>query len=354
MNINRNNYEEFFLLYVDDELTAAEKKDVENFVHENKDLQQEFNLLLNTKLPFAEDIIFEKSTLYKTTNDFITTNNFEEKFLLYVDDELNAEEKQSVEKFVLQHPSTQQNFTTLKNTLLPKEVIVCPQKNLLYKKVEKPVIVLWLNRMAVAAAVLLFVFLAWQLLPTTTKKQQEVVKNNTINKKQNTVITTMPNQKFVTNNTVQRQAVSNKSTIANTTTNSKNNYSIIPLNNNNQPTINTQQNISIANNATTSTQNNSETIFKNNNTSNSNTVENVIVQNTITNVIPENVIAQNTTTTVTNSTPVAYSTLDTNNDELLAEQQPTTENEDVYIGNIQVKKSKVSSLLKKAKEFFGK
>lgn len=353
MNITRNNYEEFFLLYVDDELTAAEKKDVENFVHENKDLQQEFNLLLNTKLPFAEDIIFEKSTLYKTTKDFISTNNFEEKFLLYVDDELNAEEKQSVEKFVLQHPSTQQNFTTLKNTVLPKEVIVCPQKNLLYKKVEKPVIVLWFNRMAVAAAVLLFVFLAWQLLPTTTQKQQEVVKNNTTNKKQNTVITTVPNQKFVTNNTVERQALSNKSTVVNTTTNTKNNYSIIPLNNNNQPTNNTQQNNSIANNATTNTQNNIEIISKNNNTSNSNTVENVIVQNTTTNGITENV-TESTITPVTNITPVAYSTLDTNNDELLAEQQPTTENEDVYIGNIQVKKSKVTSLFKKAKEFFGK
>ena len=42
MIINRHNYEECFILYWDNELTASQKQAVENFVKENPDLQEEF------------------------------------------------------------------------------------------------------------------------------------------------------------------------------------------------------------------------------------------------------------------------------------------------------------------------
>ena len=39
MNVNRNNYEEFFLLYADNELTDLQKAEVLMFLKENKDLE---------------------------------------------------------------------------------------------------------------------------------------------------------------------------------------------------------------------------------------------------------------------------------------------------------------------------
>ena len=42
MDINRDNYEEYFLLYADDELSKAERRMVEIFVKENPDLKEEF------------------------------------------------------------------------------------------------------------------------------------------------------------------------------------------------------------------------------------------------------------------------------------------------------------------------
>jgi len=58
MEINRINYEKFFLLYLDRELNSAEMLDVEKFLGENTDLQKEFMLLQQT-IFMPEEILFE-------------------------------------------------------------------------------------------------------------------------------------------------------------------------------------------------------------------------------------------------------------------------------------------------------
>ena len=49
MKIDRHNYEEFFILYWDNELTAVQKQAVENFVTQNADLREEFEILGETR-----------------------------------------------------------------------------------------------------------------------------------------------------------------------------------------------------------------------------------------------------------------------------------------------------------------
>jgi hypothetical protein len=70
MHINRHTYEEFFLLYADNELDPTEKISVEEFVQQNPDLAEEFNLILETVIQPDESIFFEnKELLLKEEED---------------------------------------------------------------------------------------------------------------------------------------------------------------------------------------------------------------------------------------------------------------------------------------------
>ena len=44
MKVDRHNYEEFFLLYIDNELSVDQKKQVDLFVQENADLEEGISL----------------------------------------------------------------------------------------------------------------------------------------------------------------------------------------------------------------------------------------------------------------------------------------------------------------------
>jgi hypothetical protein len=66
MQINRQTYEEFFLLYTDGELNLDEKKAVEDFIIENPDLKEELILMQEVTFAPDEEIIFEnKESLYR-------------------------------------------------------------------------------------------------------------------------------------------------------------------------------------------------------------------------------------------------------------------------------------------------
>ena len=160
MNINRQNYEEFFLLYVDNELTTAGKKAVEEFVQQNPDLEEELVMLQQSVLHPNPAIVFDKkeSLLKNVPSGLVNESNYEEYFVLYSDNELTQNEKELVEQFVHKHPQYQQEFELLQQVkLIPDNNIVFPDKNDLYRTEEEDKVVPfpW-RKLAVAAVILLF------------------------------------------------------------------------------------------------------------------------------------------------------------------------------------------------------
>src|SRR4051812_10014625 len=120
MNIDRHNYEELFLLYIDNELNIAERKQVDLFVKENPDLEEELLMLKQSKLIPDESIIFNaKDLLMKEENSSgVNLNNYEEWFVLYLDDELTPPQKKSVEQFIATNPALEKEFSLFTQTKL--------------------------------------------------------------------------------------------------------------------------------------------------------------------------------------------------------------------------------------------
>ncbi len=159
MNITRHNYEEYFVLYLDNELGSDDRRQVELFVQENADLKQEMDWMLQSRLAPDTSVVFDnKEQLMKVSGTVsINTTNYEEWLLLYIDNELSAEQKTAVEQFAAAHPVVKTGLDILQKTKLQaEEEIVFPNKEILYRKEDKVrIIAIRWWKIAVAAVFLI-------------------------------------------------------------------------------------------------------------------------------------------------------------------------------------------------------
>ncbi len=157
MLINRNNYEDFFLLYADDELLADERKAVEDFIAENEDLRVELDLIIASVLPMEEIPLADKSFLYK---EIIFDASIHEKLLLKLDNELAVDELNTVDSLITNNEILKNEYNLLATTKLDSsEKIVFEDKHLLYKRERDNVVIFRFARWAAAAILIGFVVL---------------------------------------------------------------------------------------------------------------------------------------------------------------------------------------------------
>ena len=152
ITITRSNYEDFFLLYVDWELTPEECDAVEAFAAAHPDLQEELDILLSTRLHSEPIVFLDKSALMA---DSMKMNNIDESLLLYIDGELKGEAKAGMEWELEHNKDMQAQYQLLLKTKLdPTETIVYPHKEELYRRAERSVRpMFWLRAAAVVILV---------------------------------------------------------------------------------------------------------------------------------------------------------------------------------------------------------
>jgi hypothetical protein len=178
--IHLGNYEEFFILYMDNELSDEQVKMVDDFLVAHTDLKAEFEMLMSTKLPL-EDFSFDKKDLLAEN---MKLSSVDEELLLYIDNELPADKKKTVELEIASNKDYQlQHQVLLQTKLDPSEKIEYLNKKELYRRTERVIgMKIW---MRVAAAVVVVViggiiYLQNSPRPITTDGPQstaEVTKN---------------------------------------------------------------------------------------------------------------------------------------------------------------------------------
>jgi anti-sigma factor RsiW len=151
MNINRHNYEELFLLYIDNELSPEDRKAVEIFVRQNPDLAGELALLQHTTLEPQPSYFQKKESLLKEELPLPVDQG---RLLLLLDEELNAVDRAGLEEQLGSDIRLQKEWALLQSTKLdPREPIVFENKESLYRYSAKRVPFRWWK--VAAAAILL-------------------------------------------------------------------------------------------------------------------------------------------------------------------------------------------------------
>ena len=256
MKININNYEEFFLMYADNELTPQDRTEVEDFIQQNPQFKEEFLLICDAILTPETQVFSFKDSLYKT-EDTTAKSSTEEKLLLYIDNELSKEEMASTELAIAGNDHLKKEASILMNTRsLPDLSITYPNKFSLYKKEERKAPILWFKWAAAAAISIGF---GWFSVGYFTTSKAVLQQSNSVAVKpsvtpQNQVINNSNPTNQAINPTTTNLSTDNKETLAqssqktntrgddiikNATNNKQDKKSVIPVIDNKQIANNT-------------------------------------------------------------------------------------------------------------------
>jgi anti-sigma factor RsiW len=197
MDINRTTYEEYFLLYLDNELSDEHRRTVEQFLDSNPDLMPEFLALKETIFESNDQVSFgSKEALYHTSaSSTVNEKNYEEMLVLYFDGELNDVEKKEVESFAVAETGRQASFNLVgKARLIADDSVGYRNKEELYRHEKtRRIVPVWM-RWSAAAIFLLSAGAIWLFPnrssePVVAQQQPQQKANNDTNDKPVTAAT---------------------------------------------------------------------------------------------------------------------------------------------------------------------
>lgn len=175
MKINRNNYEQYFIDYLDGRLSAAMAMELSKFLDKNPDLKEELESFENINVNLQDSYNFsEKENLKKTviqSSGKITSKNYNNYFIAFHEGDLSTEEQAEVNTFIALNPQLRAEFKLFGASYLQtNETIVFANKKDL-KKYPFWIVKTWYKAVGVAASIILLIGLFNFFQPTNIFNQ---------------------------------------------------------------------------------------------------------------------------------------------------------------------------------------
>jgi hypothetical protein len=158
MKINRNNYEAFFIDYLEGILDEKLVDDFIEFLQQNPDLKEELSLFQTVSIGQEEITFNKKDLLLKEKYD--VENEFNQAAIANLEGDITASEKVEFENYLSTHPEKQKESDLFRHTKLqPDKNVVFSNKNKLYRYSAGRTILLWTSRVAAILIIALSVYI---------------------------------------------------------------------------------------------------------------------------------------------------------------------------------------------------
>ncbi|MDX9694293.1 MAG: hypothetical protein RBT49_00725 [Bacteroidales bacterium] len=182
--IKRNNYEQFFLDYLDGTLSKSEVNQLMSFLNSNPDLKKELDDLDFKKLMPDNSKFTKKSTLKKESIlEESKNNNFNEICIASIEGDLNQFQSIEFDNLIHENPQLKKHLLLFEKTkLIPDIAISYNKKSLLRKYLVVPKQKFGYQYFSIAASVILLIALSFFVPKSIHENQNFNIVKSPLNK----------------------------------------------------------------------------------------------------------------------------------------------------------------------------
>jgi len=161
--INRENYEEWMLDFIEGSLSAVDEAEVRNFLDRNPDLKTELEEFESATLVPEDVVLNDKVTLKKDSSEQTGLNRNEYLFIKKTENGLTVEEQQEYDVLLMTNPDAQKEQHLFDKTVLKADTnVYFSQKN----RIKRVTLIPFLskenfNRVAAVAILILIFSVSW-------------------------------------------------------------------------------------------------------------------------------------------------------------------------------------------------
>ena len=122
--INRQNYEAFFIDYLDGNLKGSDLSDFQAFLSKNTELWEELQEFESCQLLISDETFPDKMNLKKSVNDIetISENNFEEMCIAHYEGDLDNEQDKKLKDYIHRHPESKNVYAVYSKTFIKPDL----------------------------------------------------------------------------------------------------------------------------------------------------------------------------------------------------------------------------------------